>query len=584
MSMSDRGSSSGAIRGKSEPFLADKGGGEEIIVRTGVSGRKPAAPDHDIGLDPLSPMEALKQDHSGSGAPATRRTAGATLRADGSPSGAIIVPGRNCALIAYARRTSVLIDAAEYFTRLDEAFQRAVRSILIVGWDFDARIRLRPDRDESPELGTLLRRLVETKSQLEVRILIWDLAGIYGPGATMPLVFDAAWHEHSRIQFRLDSNHPIYAAQHQKIVCIDGQIAFVGGIDLTVMRWDTVKHSPTDPCRTLPDGKPYVAVHDVQVAVDGEAAEAICKIACDRWEAATGEELPAPTCRSDPWPPGLTPDFSDTFVGIARTAPAGAGKKAVREIETLNIDALHSARKTIYIETQYLADSRIVDVLVSHLKNSRGPEIVVVVTRATHGMIEKWIMGNNRDRMIRKLRRADRFDRFRAYYPTVVRDGNECEILVHSKLIVVDDKFIRIGSSNMNRRSMGLDTECDLAIEATDTATSKRIAEIRNRLIAEHLGATESTLGDALARERSLTRAIDSINGGSRRFAEFHHVRTNGPTRLMPGTRLLDPRKPFPIMSRFRDLFHRSARARRPASKISPRANRLPPTARGRRK
>jgi phosphatidylserine/phosphatidylglycerophosphate/cardiolipin synthase-like enzyme len=469
-----------------------------------------------------------------------------------APAGRILEPGRNCSVIAQAPRASVLIDAADYFAILESALNRSVRSIMIVGWDFDARVRLRPGQDRSPELGEFLRALVEAKPDLEIRILVWDLATLYGPGATLPLLVGSQWHDHPRIHLRLDRNHPVYAAQHQKVVCLDGKVAFVGGIDLTVMRWDTSGHTPSDPHRHLPDDLPYVPVHDLQMAVDGDAAQAVCGVAAERWLAATGEQLSNLVCESDPWPEELVPDFRGTPVAIARTASGWAEIEKCREIEALNLDALRSAQETIYIETQYLAESRIVDVLAAHLRNDAGPEVVVLVTRATHGALEKWIMGGNRNRMIRKLRRADRFDRFRVFYPKVRERDAECEILIHSKLVIVDNKFIRIGSSNMNRRSMGLDAECDLAIEAIDDEASEKIVEIRNRLVAEHVGTTSEEVAAAVDREGSLVRAIGKLNVGPRRLESFRDIRNFGPTHLMPGTRFLDPRKPFPFLSLFR--------------------------------
>ena len=126
---------------------------------------------------------------------------------------------------------------------------------------------------------------------LEVRILIWNLSTVHAPGATIPLLLGAPWQDHPRITLRLDSPHPVYGAHHQKIVCIDDSMAFVGGIDLTVDRWDTQDHKPNDERRICADGSLYGAVHDIQMAVDGEAARCVAAVAHDRWRVATGEIL-----------------------------------------------------------------------------------------------------------------------------------------------------------------------------------------------------------------------------------------------------------------------------------------------------
>ena len=82
--------------------------------------------------------------------------------AERSRADPILRPGQNCWRVARADRASVLIDGASYFARLEAALRNAQRSILIVGWDFDGSIRLRPDAsaEESPPLGPLLRALV----------------------------------------------------------------------------------------------------------------------------------------------------------------------------------------------------------------------------------------------------------------------------------------------------------------------------------------------------------------------------------------------------------------------------------------
>jgi len=205
----------------------------------------------------------------------------------------VIVPGRNCWRLSPARRAAVLIDAASYFARLDQVLRGARHSILIIGWDFDGRIRLSPERPDAPCLGALLRHLVEARPGLSVHILVWSVAVIHAPGAPLPLLLGAPWQDHPRIHLRLDNQHPIYAAHHQKMVCIDDALAFAGGIDLTVERWDSCGHRAEDGGRTNPGGAAYRPVHDVQMLVQGQAASDLAELARDRWRRATGETLPA---------------------------------------------------------------------------------------------------------------------------------------------------------------------------------------------------------------------------------------------------------------------------------------------------
>ena len=421
----------------------------------------------------------------------------------------ILEPGRNCWRVERAGRAAVLVDGATYFQHLEQALRSARRSILIVGWDFDGRIRLRPEAGEnSPPLSDLLRALVELHPELEIRILIWSIATLHAPGETLPLIAGAEWQKHRRIHLRLDREHPIYAAHHQKIVCIDDSLAFVGGIDLTVERWDTPRHASDDPLRLTPDGGAYPPVHDLQMAIDGAAARAIGDLVRLRWRQATGEALQPVANDADLWPAGLEPDFSEVPVAIARTAPQWGDSASIREVATLTMDMLRSARRSIYIEAQYFVNFAIGNLLARHLANEDGPEIVIVTSMTLPGAFERFVMGSNRDRLIRRMHRADRFDRLRVYHPVVPAKDDPIPILIHAKLIVVDDVLLRIGSSNLNNRSVGLDTECDLAIEAGSAAERRSIERLRSLLLAEHLGVDAEAVARALAEQgRSCARS-----------------------------------------------------------------------------
>jgi phosphatidylserine/phosphatidylglycerophosphate/cardiolipin synthase-like enzyme len=464
------------------------------------------------------------------------------------PARDIFEPGRNCWRVANAQRAAALVDGAAYFTQLDAALRKARRSIQIVGWAFDGSIRLRPDIDGSPALGPLLRSLVEENPDLEVHILVWSIAVLHAPGAIVPLLIGADWENHERITLKLDTQHPIYAAHHQKIVCIDDRLAFVGGMDLTIQRWDTCAHAIDDPLRCGADGKPYPPVHDIQLAVDGEAARALGELARGRWRVATGDKRPAHApAQADVWPDGLVPEFTDVPVAIARTIAAWGRGAAVAEAAALTADCLAAARRGIYIEAQYMTASYIGDILVRHLSADDGPEIVVIMTHESHGFVEEMVMGNNRDRLIRRLSQADRHGRLRILYPCVPDTAGECrQVLVHSKLIIVDDWFARIGSSNMNNRSIGLDTECDLAIQASEPAARQAISNLRDRLMAEHLDAAPGELARAVEENGgSMIKAMERLNTRKRGLRPFEAMSDKGPTRPAFATPLLDPKKPF---------------------------------------
>src|SRR5690606_15545906 len=173
----------------------------------------------------------------------------------------------------------------------------------------------------------------------------------------------------------------------------------------------------------------------------------------------------------------------------------------VREIEELYIDMIRMARRSIYIENQYFTAHRLGELLEERLAEPDGPEIVVVIRLLSHGWLEGLSMETLRTKLILRLRAADKHGRFRVMYPHVegLPEG-QC-LDVHSKLMIVDDEVLRIGSANFANRSMGIDTECDLTIEARgDAERRKVIAGFRSRLLAEHLGVpveeVEAATGD----------------------------------------------------------------------------------------
>jgi phosphatidylserine/phosphatidylglycerophosphate/cardiolipin synthase-like enzyme len=460
----------------------------------------------------------------------------------------ILAPGRNCGRIAKAHRAAVLVDSCEYFRRLEFALQQAEQSILIIGWDFDGRIKLCPDNCECQPLGHFLRSLVDRRPNLQIRMLVWSGAVVHAPGDPMPLIFGADWQQHQNIILKLDQHHPLYAAHHQKIVVIDDRIAFAGGIDLTVDRWDTCGHAEEDQFRVRPDGNSYRPVHDVQMLVDDDAAAAIGDVARERWLIATGEKLTAMDGVGDLWPPDLVPDFRDVGVGIARTVPSWGKTQSINEIARLTEDMLSAARDSVYIESQYLTASNVRRLMSIMLGARHGPEIAVLVKKSSPGTLERFAMGANRDRMIRHLRRADLHGRLRVYYPIATGKEGHCEILLHSKVLIVDDQLIRIGSSNLNNRSMGLDTECDLVVQATNGAQRGKIVEIRNRLLAEHLGVNKEMISTAVERFRSLIRGIDACNTNARGLRPFPETNLEGPTKPISATAFMDPAQPLKIL------------------------------------
>jgi phosphatidylserine/phosphatidylglycerophosphate/cardiolipin synthase-like enzyme len=466
----------------------------------------------------------------------------------------VLCPGRNCRLLSRFNRLAFLIDGRAYFEALIDALPKARQRIVIVGWDFDGRTPLRPhvaperpDSDEVMPLGRFLRGLVEQQPELEIHVLIWRNSIFYGSNPIPVSLLGPEWWEHPRIHFRLDDHHPLGASHHQKIVCIDDKLAFLGGMDLTQGRWDDTDHTPEQPARVDTFGKPYPPVHDVQVAVDGEAATAIAAIVSDRWRYVTGETLAPIAVDGDPWPQSVAPMVRDRTIAVARTQPAHGDQPAVREIEALNAAILEAANDYIYIETQYFSLPLVADILVRHLQRPDGPEVVLVVTRKSSGMIEQYVMAENRDRIFKLLRGSDPFGRLRMYFPVSCPDPM-CEIKIHSKLFFVDDRLLKAGSSNLNARSLGLDTETDLAFVAESDDERRAIRNLRDTLLAEHLGVDTQLFAQTFDRCGSLIVAVEALNRPTgRRLVPYIVEDPTTEMSLTPGSSILDPSQPIDL-------------------------------------
>lgn len=464
------------------------------------------------------------------------------------PGQPVIRPGWNAWRSECADKAAFLVDGAAYFSALDHALRQARREIWIVGWDFNPDIRLKP-KTSTQTLGELLLSIVDSHPQLQVRILVWGMGPIYS-GKSLQL-FHRNPVSHPQISLRFDFRHPLRACHHQKLVSIDGNLAFLGGIDLTARRWDEPDHRVSNPLRRSPDGTPYEPVHDIQSVISGKAAELVGDVARRRWKKATGEKIEPLKRPSDIWPV-VAAEMENIPAAIALTEPGLIGKRGRYEARRLTRDAIASAQRLIYVETQYLASSSVARALAKRLKDPDGPEIAVVVTKSSHGFIEKLAMGNNRDRLIRRLKRVDRHGRLKVMYAVVPDEQDkDQELTVHSKLIIVDDRFMRIGSSNLNNRSEGLDTECDLALEANSKKHQDAISFLRHRLMAEHLDASPADVTELERSCRSMLTTIDELNIGRRKLREFP-VDIQGKTELLPGTSFVDPRKPYWPLQRLR--------------------------------
>jgi phospholipase D1/2 len=452
----------------------------------------------------------------------------------------ILQPGQNCWRVERADRFYGIQDAADYFHLVRHAILQARDSVFILGWDIQATLDLLPDaevvgapdtaalpEDAPTRLNELLKWVVRRRPHLRCYVLVWDHAALYTIERDPFTRWRLGWRMPRQVKFRFDDQHPLGASHHQKIVVVDDELAFCGGVDLTGHRWDTPAHRVDEPARLNANGTPYEPYHEVQAMVDGAAAASLGALVRDRWRALGEKTRPvrAPRDsgdrhdrrdqrprdeRNDLWPEGIEPDLTDVDVAIVRTMPASERDPEIRECEQLFVDSIAAAERCIYIESQYFSNDALGQALAERLREPDGPEVIAVIPKECTGWLEQQTMGALRDQVLHHLVAADRHGRLRIVYPMASR-ARDVSTFVHSKVMIVDDRLVRIGSANLSRRSMGVDSECDLAVEAVaDPRHRAGVLRIRDRLIGEHLGMSADDVAAEVARLGSLCALVDA--------------------------------------------------------------------------
>src|SRR5947207_1565169 len=436
----------------------------------------------------------------------------------------MLKPGCNVWRVERAARAAVLIDGAAYFGAIRAALINARHRVIILGWDIHSRTRLVGEsgraEDGLPEpFAEFLSALVRARPELDICLQPWDYSMLYAMERELFPTLTLGWNTPRQVRFCLDGAVPLGAAQHQKLIVIDDAIAFTGGLDVTIRRWDTPAHDIENPHRIDLAGRHYRPFHDVQIAIDGAAARALAQLAWTRWAMVSGETVAPGEFDNDPWPSRVVPDFTDVPVGIARTEPQYAGRPEVREVERLFHDSIDAAERAIYIENQFLTCAKLADRLALRLHHKPALEAVIVGPRTLDSWLAVRTMRNGRIRFRKILSDAGLDARVRIVYPEISAGGRTVDVMIHSKLMIVDDRLLRIGSANLNNRSMGTDTECDVIIMASNEAHRRTIARIRNTLLAEHCGSGADDAADVIAQTGSLIAVADRLGKNG------HHLR-----------------------------------------------------------
>ena len=366
----------------------------------------------------------------------------------------------------------MLIDGAEVLGAIATALRGARRSIRLAGWHSAPHFAL--ERDEPPVV--LRELLAEAVARgVDVRVLLWAGAPlrVFTPGR-------AAVREDARelargtgVRVAVDDRERLLHCHHEKVVVVDDEVAFVGGVDLSDLggdRWDT----PAHPAR----GR--LGWHDAGTRLRGPVVADVAEHFDLRWNAVTGEPTPDAV---------VPPRAGDVTVQLIRTIPEhvydqiAGGAFGVLEGY---MRALRSARELVYLESQFFWLPEIVQLLsdlVREPPDDRFRVVVLLPAKANNG--EEDTRG-----MLAHLTDADAGrGRFLATTADAVTGGTVDQLYVHAKIGIVDDRWLTVGSANLNAHSFFNDTEVNVHVNDPALARGTRL-----RLWSEHLGLPEEEI------------------------------------------------------------------------------------------
>ncbi|WP_243626022.1 phospholipase D-like domain-containing protein [Phenylobacterium hankyongense] len=433
----------------------------------------------------------------------------------------LLEPGETCWRRETSGRAALLIDMADYFDAAMKAMRKARHTVHLLNWAFEPQTLFHPQEGcagpDEDRIANFLKALARDNTELDVRVLCWKSA--------LPVAATQHWFTFadrkvfagSKVKFVLDGKLPLGACHHQKAIVIDDAIGFCGGGDIGPDRWDTPQHLDNDPRREKTrhahgnSDDDFDSRHEVMGLVEGAAAKALGALFRERWARATGEILPEPPPTRPAWPAGVKAQFERIEVGLSRTVPAWRRQPEVREVERLHLAGIAAAERCIYMENQYFTSPLIAAALARRLAEPDGPEVILIGTEHSPSYFDQATMDRTRVRFVETLKRADKSGRFQAYSPVTTLGRI---IIVHAKLTIIDDRLLRIGSANINNRSMGFDTECDMSFEAggrAGTGARREITRLRTRLLAHWLGCDEAVMEAAIGKAGGVVAGVEAL-------------------------------------------------------------------------
>lgn len=398
----------------------------------------------------------------------------------------------NLATYTTGNHVTMYAAGAPYFAAACDAIQstRNHDRVYLTGWSVD-NVPFKPD-DPNTSFQDLIEGAVNRGA--DVRMLVWAnvtekeqnhkmrdfVNALPAPTFAGParFVYD------DRLPYATSSHH-----QKSLIVRRGNQLyAFVGGVDLTNERWDTVAHDQAELRVSAGIKTSYNGWLDSHCRIEGPAAKDVAWNFLQRWNA---EPKPTQDLLDDvmdfenpefgrlpavdaPYP-GEQPTHLDIptdgthAVQILRTfspeceaykdfAPVGE-----QGIFHARIKAIRNAKNYIFIQDQYfILVPELLDELTKILPSIE--RLIVVVQRtveAGYTGYAKYLYD-----MVAPLQ--EKFpDKFKLYTTKESR-----ELYIHSKIVIIDDVYVSHGSANWNRRSMTSDSEIGCNIVDTELITN----------------------------------------------------------------------------------------------------------------
>ncbi|MBA3464026.1 MAG: phospholipase [Deltaproteobacteria bacterium] len=463
----------------------------------------------------------------------------------------LLVPGETCATLIDAPTGGLLIDGHDFYRAVYEACCKAKRTIYMAGWQFASEVELvRGDEAANCSHPTkflpFLRSLCERNPDLDIYLLPWDSSPVFTLERE-PLQRLKFWRlGHKRIHWRMDNAHPPGASHHQKLICVDRAVAFVGGMDLCTSRWDDRDHAANKPQRCT-KGKQDQPYHDIQAYVMGNGVDILRGWFAQRWERATGKKLEVPDAPTGGIAIEPTIPIAAPHVGLSRTLPPLEDPpcEPVTELLQLHLRAIGAAKRVIYIENQYLSSDELCRAIEARLA-SDGPklEIVMVFPERSAGKKEQISIGVYQQAIFKRITEACAHygHKLGVYFHAVPGDEGDVPVFIHAKVMAVDDRFLLCSSANTTNRSMTFDTELGIAWESLEENPTIRRARIE--MIGEHCGVWGEEAEALVGPIAGLVDRLDAFAREKRGALRIHCRNADeAPGPIM--SRILPPDSPF---------------------------------------